>query len=159
DGRIYHTDPKRIGRVEAESYPADFSLTSAYPQVITDHAGGLWLGSRQKLARLWHGKFVRVEPTQGLPEIDPRSFFMDSRGWLWIGMRYKGVSLTKEPGAENPQFINYSTGNGLSSETVWTITEDALGRMYFGTGRGLDRYDPNANQWRHFTTKDGLSSD
>jgi len=98
-----------------------------------------------------------VEPSAGLPETDPRAFFLDSRGWLWVGLRYEGVSVTREPAADNPTFLNYSHEQGqLSSNAVRSIMEDH-GRIYFGTDRGLDRFDPNTNQWTHFTKQDGLA--
>jgi signal transduction histidine kinase/ligand-binding sensor domain-containing protein len=158
DGSIYRVDPARPGALTVESFAADFTWIAG-PLMISDRAGGLWLGDRQRLGRLWHGKSIRVEPTDGLPETDPRCFFLDSRGWLWIGMRYTGVSMTKEPGAEHPTFVNHSTAQGLSSSAVWSIAEDEFGRLYFGTDRGLDQFDPNTNRWRHYTRKDGLASD
>lgn len=158
DGTIYRVDPARPRALTVESFAADFTWTIG-PLMISDGAGGLWLGQREWLGRLWQGKFIRLEPTDGLPETDPRCFFLDSRGWLWIGMRYKGVSMTKEPGAEHPTFVNYSTEQGLSSNAVWSITEDDVGRLYFGTDRGLDRLDLNTNRWRHYGRKDGLASD
>lgn len=159
DGFLYRADATRPGRLNFESFPTDFPLLAASPQMISDRAGGLWLGSRSRLGRLWQGKFAPMEASDGLPEIDPRSFFMDSRGWLWIGLRYKGVSMTKEPSAEHPSFANYSAPQGLSSGAVWSIAEDSFGRMYFGTDKGLDQFDPNTNQWLPYTTKDGLAGD
>ena len=97
--------------------------------------------------------------TAGLPETRPRAFFVDSRGWLWIGLRYRGVSVSKNPGAAVPEFANYSTANGLASDAVWAIAEDNSGRMYFGTGKGLDQFDLNSGRIRHFNTDDGLASD
>ena len=34
------------------------------------------------MGRLARGNFVRLRPADGLPEIDPRSLFVDCRGWL-----------------------------------------------------------------------------
>jgi signal transduction histidine kinase len=111
----------------------------------------------EKIGRLRNGSYSPVEPSAGLPETDPRSFCLDSRGWLWIGLRNEGVSVTQEPAADNPTFLNYSHEQGqLSSNAVRSITEDREGRIYFGTDRGLDRFDPKSNQWTHFTKQDGL---
>ncbi|HEX3228244.1 MAG TPA: two-component regulator propeller domain-containing protein [Pyrinomonadaceae bacterium] len=111
------------------------------------------------LAKYADGKVKVLEPTDGLPETDPRAFFIDHRGWLWIGLRFRGVSMTTEPAAEHPHFVNYSTLNGLASDTVWSITEDDAGRMYFGTERGLDRLDIATGRIRHFTKQNGLAGD
>jgi signal transduction histidine kinase/ligand-binding sensor domain-containing protein len=155
---IYRVDPTRPGPLIVESLGADFTWVAG-SLMISDGAGGLWLGQRKWLGRLWQGRFIRVEPTNGLPETDPRCFFLDSRGWLWIGLRHQGVSMTKEPGVERPTFVNYSTEQGLSSSAVWSIAEDEFGRVYFGTDRGLDQFDPKTNRWRHYTRKDGLAGD
>jgi signal transduction histidine kinase/ligand-binding sensor domain-containing protein len=128
-------------------------------RMIEDRSGGLWLGAHEQLGKLSNGRLVMFEPTEGLPETRPRAFFLDRRGWLWIGLRYKGVSVTKDPTAESPTFINYSTANGLASDAVWTIAEDDAGRMYFGTGKGLDQLDLTTGRIRHFNTDDGLASD
>jgi two-component sensor histidine kinase len=42
---------------------------------------------------------------------------------------------------------------------VWAIAEDNSGRMYFGTGKGLDQLDLTNGRIRHFNTDDGLASD
>jgi len=74
-------------------------------------------------------------------------------------LRYKGVSVTKDPGAKSPVFSNYSTGNGMASDAVWSIAEDDAGHMYFGTGKGLDQLDITSGRIRHFNTHDGLAGD
>jgi len=125
--------------------------------MVGDGGGGIWLATAERLCRIRQGKFSCLQPMAGLPETDPRSLFVDSRGWLWIGQRYKGVSVTKEPAAENPSFIHYSTANGLLSDTAWALTEDDEGRIYVGTGKGLSRFDPREQSWQGFTTKDGLA--
>jgi two-component sensor histidine kinase len=72
-------------------------------------------------------------------------------------MRNGGIAATREPGVEHPKFESYLSEQTLSSDSVYSIVEDEFGRMYFGTTRGLDRFDPKTSEWRHFTTKDGLA--
>ncbi len=45
--------------------------------------------------------------------------------------------------------------NGLASNTVLTIFEDSRGNMWFGTPKGVTRYD--GENFRTFTTDDGLA--
>jgi ligand-binding sensor domain-containing protein/signal transduction histidine kinase len=131
-------------------------LISAMVDLITDKSGALWIGQHEAMARLKNGKITLFQPRAGMPEINPRSFFLDSRGWLWIGLRYSGLSVTKDPTAETPQFINYSTEHGLASNAVRSITEDDFGRIYLGTDKGLDQLDPATGRIRHFNAEDGL---
>ncbi|MEC3880120.1 hybrid sensor histidine kinase/response regulator transcription factor [Parapedobacter sp. 10938] len=43
--------------------------------------------------------------------------------------------------AQQILFRNYSVEDGLRSNTVWCITQDAQGYMWFGTKNGLSRFD------------------
>ncbi|MGH9939881.1 MAG: sensor histidine kinase [Blastocatellia bacterium] len=159
---LYRLDPMkrgRNGRAVFERIPLAPTLPGPVVRMMSDRTGTLWLRGHQLLARLRDGKISVLGPTEGLPETEPRAFFQDSRGWLWIGLRYKGVSVIKDPTAEIPQFINYSTQTGLASDTVWTITEDNAGRIYLGTGKGLDQLDPMTGRIRHFNVRDGLAGD
>lgn len=155
---IYRLDWAQKGRAVFERIPINAPLPIVYA-VTSDSAGALWLGGSEMLARLTKGKTALLQPAEGLPEVNTRALFQDSRGWLWIGLRYKGVSVTKDPNAENLKFANYSTETGLASDTVWSITEDDAGRIYLGTGKGLDQLDSMTGRIRHFNTKDGLAGD
>jgi signal transduction histidine kinase/streptogramin lyase len=156
-GGIYRLDRAQNGRAVFERIP--IPPLSGAPIATSDSGGGLWVGGHDSLARLMKGKTTVFQPAEGLPEMNPRSLFRDSRGWLWIGLRYKGVSVTKDPSAENLKFVNYSTEQGLASDTVLSITEDDAGRIYLSTGKGLDQLDPVTGRIRHFNSKDGLAGD
>lgn len=49
---------------------------------------------------------------------------------------------------ERIHFRNYSVSDGLSSNTVWAISQDAQGYMWFGTKDGLNRFD--GHQFKSF---------
>jgi len=121
-----------------------------------DRGGTLWIGARRSILRLRQGRAEELEAADGLPETSARAFFEDHAGRWWIGLRHRGVSMTERPSDERPRFRNWSTRDGLSSETVWTITEDRFGRIYLGTGRGLDRLDPETGEVEPFTEGEGL---
>lgn len=130
-------------------------LHGSKPQILSDRVGGLWFSSSVGLCRMRGNQFQCFQPADGLPAIDPRALFVDSRGWLWVGLRYNGVSVTRDPKSEQPKFTNYSSE--LSSNVVWFIAEDDFGRMYFATERGLVQFDVEKNLW-HFSSKNELPS-
>lgn len=129
--------------------------------ITGDQSGDVWLMSSfgPNLRRWSHGKMLLLEPTEGLPTTRSYAGFVDSRGWLWIGLHQKGVSVTTDPSADHPTFTNYSTDQGLSGNNVRAITQDDSGRVYFATGRGLDQLDVATARIRHFTSADGLVGD
>jgi signal transduction histidine kinase len=76
---------------------------------------------------------------------------------MWLGLRYGGVSMTRDPSAPTLVFENYGKAQGVASEAVWSIAEDLDGRMYFGTGKGLDRLDLRTGRLSHIAQSDGLA--
>lgn len=54
------------------------------------------------------------------------------------------------------QYTNYTTKEGLPSNHVYKITQDANGFIWFATDKGLVKY--NGNQMKTFTTKNGLAT-
>ncbi len=161
DLNFYHGTPSKNGRLRFERVPTGNAWPSEKLPTLTmvDRAGSLWVGAQGALARMIQGKVSMFQADRGLPETDPRAFYQDSRGWLWIGLRFKGVAMTKDPTAVHPDFVTYSTENGVASDTVWSISEDNAGRIYFGTGKGLDRLDPVSGRIQHFSSADGLAGD
>jgi ligand-binding sensor domain-containing protein/signal transduction histidine kinase len=155
---LYQFDPNRTQRPTIQRIHLEGDrLIEPISEMLSDRSGALWLAMHGSLGRITNGKLTLLRPTEGLPETMPRALFSDSRGWLWIGLRYGGVSVTKDPAAEQPKFTNYSTRDGLQSNTVQAISEDNFGRIYLGTGRGVDQLDPVTGRIRHFTTADGLA--
>ncbi|MFT5819398.1 MAG: hypothetical protein ACI8ZM_000621 [Crocinitomix sp.] len=54
-----------------------------------------------------------------------------------------------------PQYRNYGVDDGLPSSQVYEIIQDTKGYIWFGTDRGLVRY--NGYEFKTFTVRDGLS--
>lgn len=63
----------------------------------------------------------------------------DKKGNLWFGTTGKGIYLYN-----GKTFINFITKDGLCNNTVYSIMEDELGKVWFGTLNGVSFYDGNA---------------
>jgi len=121
-----------------------------------DRAGNVWVGC-------WDGGLLRYRQGRSAWIIPPGalagsvfSLFVDHVGRLWAGTSRSGLVRVDDPTAEQPTFTVYSTKDGLSSSDVRAITEDHFGRIYFWTGRGVDRLNPDTGRIRHYTEADGL---
>jgi len=114
---------------------------------------GLWSGG---LLRYGGGRFARFGGREGIPPGMIRSLLIDHRGWLWIATNGGGLALLADPSSTHPDFAVYNKARGLSSDSTLCIVEDAMGRLYVGTGRGVDRLDPETGHIRHFSNLDGV---
>jgi len=122
-----------------------------------DASGNLWIGHWSTgLTRYATGRFVSFIEADGLPAGTIRSLFLDHAHRLWIASSRGGLARLDDTAADKPRFISYTTTEGLSSNDVWCVTEDRDGQIYVGTGRGMDRLDPESGYIKHFTSADGL---
>lgn len=80
---------------------------------------------------------------------------VDSQQRLWIGTENNGVAMYD--GFKWTPFTNANTSGGLLSDQIYFVT--AIGAsMWFGGPNGVSVYHPASNQWSHYTTADGLST-
>ena len=126
---------------------------------VEDKSGNLWIGTGESdsaLVRYRDGQFKIFARADGVPEGWMRDLFVDHTGRLWIANPAVGLLRLDDVNADKLNFVRYTPAEGLSSIGVSCITEDEFGRIYIGTGRGLDRLNPETGQIENFTTADGL---
>jgi ligand-binding sensor domain-containing protein len=126
-----------------------------------DRAGNVWIGMNGQIARYHDGSFTLFTAAAGVPPGPITSIYLDHAGRLWLASARSGLIRVDDPESERPVFVDYTTAQGLSSNSFelspGLIVEDLQGHIYIGTGRGLDRLDPATGHFRHFTTADGLA--
>lgn len=139
----------------AEGFPAG-RAPSAFCE---DRAGNVWVGFYHGgLARYAGGRFAVPEGADETAVGYVTGMHLDARGRLWVAT-VGGLLRVDDPAAERPVFAGYTTAEGLSSNNVRAITEDAAGRIYAGTVRGVDRLSPDTGRVKHYTLADGLADD
>lgn len=73
-----------------------------------------------------------------------KAMYEDSRGWLWMGLEYQGISVLK-----NKKLIHFTQADGLSNNSNYFFYEDANKNIYTGGDGGFSkiRYDPVADKF------------
>ncbi len=139
---------------ENEGVPADFTA-SAFAE---DSSHTLWLGGfAGGVLRYRNGHFDSPITSSIVPFGQIQAMFFDRNNQLWIGTRGNGIVKVTEADSEQPIFSQLTTKDGISSNVVTSMIEDNWGRIYFGTGRGLDWLEPDSKQFGHYLTVDGLN--
>jgi signal transduction histidine kinase/streptogramin lyase len=122
-----------------------------------DHNGALWIGFwNGGLARYRDGRFMFLGPDSETRVGIIKDIFADHKGRLWIATSHGGLLCMDDPALEHPRVVAMTTAEGLSSNETECVTEDLYRRLYVGTGRGLDRLNPDG-LIEHFTTADGFA--
>jgi signal transduction histidine kinase/ligand-binding sensor domain-containing protein/DNA-binding response OmpR family regulator len=81
------------------------------------------------------------------------SFLEDSKKRYWITTLDKGIALfSKSKGA----LKYYNESDGLANNQALCILEDNDNNLWISTTNGLSKFDPEKEQFRNFTSRDGL---
>jgi ligand-binding sensor domain-containing protein len=123
-----------------------------------DRSGNIWMAPYNGgLVRYRDGKFTFFGAADGVPLGFIRDLYLDHSGKLWVATSHGGVARVDDPAAEHPRFVSLTTADGLASNQATSFAEDKWGRIYIGSGRGVDQFEPATNHLKHFTTADGLA--
>jgi signal transduction histidine kinase len=116
----------------------------------------VWIGTSQGLLRYADGRFAALGTGEGVPRGWIRALHVDLAGRLWIASSLGGLGRVDDPSAERPAIRTYRKADGLSSDNLYCVVDDAWGRVYVGTGQGVDRLDVATGRVKRFTSADGL---
>ncbi len=124
-----------------------------------DAQGSLWICfyATNGMTRYRDGQFKWFTSADGAPASTINSFFLDSKKRLWIATKGSGLHRVDEATEDRLRLTTWDVTRGMATNEVWSVTEDQWGRIYAGTGRGVDRLDPETGYIRHFTSDDGLA--
>jgi diguanylate cyclase (GGDEF)-like protein/PAS domain S-box-containing protein len=149
-----------------------FSLPSdAVLALFRDQRDHLWVGTAEGLARRTaDGRFhvYRHDPQDRASLIGDvvRAIHQDAAGNLWVGTdgglnRLAADIVQAAPSSSpgnNRGFQHFTEAEGLPNDTVYAIAEDAQGRLWLSTNRGLARFDPRQGKFVGFGLEDGVQS-
>jgi len=138
---------------------ADGLPAAAVTAMAEDRERNLWVGSRGGLSRRREGKFEQIGSDHGLPEsIVVYDIHADDRGRLWVTTVDEGAYRVDEPWIGKPEFIHYTTAEGLANPYMRGVVDDRFGQIWLGTNAGLNRLDPDSGRVAYFDTNIGLSN-
>ncbi|MEM8932654.1 MAG: two-component regulator propeller domain-containing protein, partial [Acidobacteriota bacterium] len=139
--------------------------------LFEDRAGDLWVATVGGLVRLPLGDdpestafevFVHdsKDPTS-LSNNEVTSIVEGNAGQLWVGTYGGGINrLPLDPlQRADGMFRSYRRQDGLASDGVVGLVVEDDGVLWISTNRGLSRFDPTTETFRHLCADDGLHSD
>lgn len=156
---ILHRWERATDKIHRYKLPDNIAPAASFSAIGEDAQGNLWLANSGEpgLARYRDGQFNRFTVADGAPANTVNAFFLDSKKRLWIATSSSGLHRLDEVSADRLRLTTWDVTKGLATNEIWSVTEDQWGRIYAGTGRGVDRLDPETGYIRHFTSDDGLA--
>jgi two-component system sensor histidine kinase ChiS len=130
--------------------------------MLEDLAGHLWMGTEDQGLNLYHPdtrtfSYVKHDPVnpKSLSSNRVQVLFEDRRGRLWVGTANDGLNLMNP---DLQSFQHFTTADGLPSNVINSIVEDAAGYLWISTNKGISRFDVTAKTFKNFDREDGLQS-
>lgn len=155
---------------EATGLPSDI-VTQVLETAMADGRRVVWAGTSKGLARLenGNGNVFKRESDLASDNISSLQLVTDAEGvrWLWAGTLAGGAfRLPIDSADAHWQAFTLRSSPPLPSNTVQSIANDQLGRIYLCTTRGVARLTPrrpsaaNPDSFSEdvFTSEDGLPS-
>lgn len=128
--------------------------------ILETKEGNLWFCSRgngiwmlEAATNKWH-RYQHIDgDDNSLSSNAINSAMQDSKGRIWFSTERGGICKYRP---ETDDFISYSIAEGVPDDITYTVVEDAQQNLWFGTNRGLVKFEPDTENLRIFTAKDGL---
>ena len=139
--------------------------TNQILQLLPDSSGDLWVATyggglnrfNFSTKEFVHIHFDKTKPDSISSDI---AWIMleDSAQNLWVGTQAAGLNQlsakNKRAGVYN--FEHFDTKDGMRSRTVYGLSEDEFGDIWFSTNKGISRFSPNLREFKHFDLAHGL---
>jgi len=142
------TDGEGLNRIKRKVFSVPTELRPLPAQSISaDQHGGLWAAFTAHGVSFWN-----TNPAQNYavsPQQSASTVLVDHRQHVWVGTLDEGLF-----GFQANHFVP-APGAEILGHQIFALFEDHIGQLWAGTQNGLARW--NGQDWKLFTTQDGLS--
>lgn len=140
-----------------------YNVDGLYPK---NSAANISVIKEDRKGRIWFGTWGNGIVILDKEKLEYQSYldhyvnaiYQDSKDRVWLGLN-GGYALFHDPD-KTDSFVVKKIPKGIGNvNSIFSICEGPDGCMWFGTqGGGLVKYDVNTENYKQYTTKDGLPS-
>ncbi|NBC07243.1 MAG: hypothetical protein GVY26_08620 [Bacteroidetes bacterium] len=162
----------RTGRLHRYNPATDTVQTYTYPYTFSSltlgRDGTIWLTAEPPTPK---GQLIQFDPRTArfsvfrdqeghnpLKDASPRFVLESQEGILWVGSEDGLYRIDPQERTVDSYIAERGKINGLASNVVYAIHEDAQGRLWLGTTNGFNIFDPATESFEHYNQQDGLVS-
>jgi ligand-binding sensor domain-containing protein/signal transduction histidine kinase len=157
NGTLWATTGNGLNRYDAvtdsfTSFTQETEFWSAlYVGLAEDEHGTLWISGVPGLLHFDPDKGGFV-PHKGAEQIRGYKVLVSSAGEIWAGSQSGLYRYDPSSGKSRV----YTHRDGLASNAISCILEDAHGGLWMSTTEGISRFDPGSGRFRNYSVTDGL---
>lgn len=167
---VYPLLQTRAGDIWIGAYPnlsrftqgaiKNYTLRDGLPMINTeslyeDRDGTLWIGTIGSLVQYRNGRFIDLIDSFALPHhtYNLTVIYQDRAGAMWFGT---SIGLVKQQhGQQDGQYQVFTKAEGLPSNDIKALVEDAQGGLWIGTYGGVSYL--RDGRFTNYTTANGLT--
>jgi diguanylate cyclase (GGDEF)-like protein len=131
----------------------DLPPANDYGAASLDRSGNLMIPTVAGLYRRISGQWEVIDQSRGMAVNATFAITEDREGAYWIGLGGAGVQRW----IGRKTWSSWTQAEGLPDNVVWSELRDKRKRLWLGTNNGVAMWDPQANRWRIWKSKDGLN--
>jgi ligand-binding sensor domain-containing protein/serine phosphatase RsbU (regulator of sigma subunit) len=129
--------------------------------LFEDSKGRIWIGTKQKGVTMFDGKehplsikkgFSKFGREHGLTYASISAITEDGKDRIWVATEGGGAFVMK-----GNSFTNYKTAQGLISDYITLAASDNRGNIWFGTNKGLNRFETDKGTFSTYQKGDGFT--
>jgi ligand-binding sensor domain-containing protein/signal transduction histidine kinase len=144
------TDGEGLNRIKRKIFNMPDGLRTLVAQSVSeDDRGGLWTAFNYSGASYW--KTNAAEDFGRDQGLNPNTWavLVDHQQQVWVGTQFGGLFQFQT------NLFQPAPGAEILGPRIFALFEDRSGQLWAGTQNGLARW--NGQDWKLFTTRDGLS--
>lgn len=122
--------------------------------IAGDGSGGFWVGTNNSTITRFNSNLEQTASYKVNENIyNVEDICAGDSNVLWIAMLGGGMCRF-DPVSGKKRF--YTTADGLSNNTTYSILKDRRGNLWISTDKGISRFNPHTGKFRIFGPTDGL---
>jgi len=134
---VFRYDGKTINNISSQEGIGDNYVGG----IVEDKAGNFWFTMKDGICKYDGKTFTNYTSKDGIGESEVWGIFIEQSGIIWITARGSTTRFDPAIPISNPEaFTVFTVEDGINC-CVQSMYQDSSGRMWWGTGQGLYRFD------------------
>ena len=146
-GEIWATASDSVYHWNASNEQLEFfrktNISGAVRTIFWDKSDRLWIGTVGGLYVMDKRNSISCI----IPEHEIYALFESSKNKIWVSCRNNGLYRIDPSGDITKYSHDSSNPNTIAHNQIREIVEDDYGNLWIGTFKGLNKYNPNTNQF------------